>query len=131
MSGNLTHAGGVVIRTDGDAPRVLVVSAKRSPDEWVLPKGHIEANEKARETAVREVLEESGVEAVVEDKLSTEEFTTSRGDVRAKFFLMTFVREGSPGEGRRRGWLTADQADAEVTFPVMKSLIARAFARCS
>jgi len=48
-------AGGVVI--DGD--RVLVLR-RPDRDEVRLPKGHREVGESARETAVREVIEESG-----------------------------------------------------------------------
>jgi 8-oxo-dGTP pyrophosphatase MutT (NUDIX family) len=119
----------VVVRTDGDGPRVLVVSARRAPDEWVLPKGHIEAGETAGETAAREVLEEAGVVATAGESLGTETFTTPRGRVTTEFFLMRFDREGPPGEGRRRGWLTVAQARAEVSFPSMTRLIVRACQR--
>ncbi len=39
-----THAGGIVVRYDGQ-PQYLIVTAKYNPDHWVLPKGHIEPGE--------------------------------------------------------------------------------------
>jgi 8-oxo-dGTP pyrophosphatase MutT (NUDIX family) len=52
-----TSAGGVVFR-DG---KVLILRTRT--DEWVLPKGKIEEGESGAETAVREVLEETGIRA--------------------------------------------------------------------
>jgi 8-oxo-dGTP pyrophosphatase MutT (NUDIX family) len=53
-------AGGVVVDgADIDGARVLVL-LRPGRAEIRLPKGHIEKGEKARETALREVAEESG-----------------------------------------------------------------------
>src|SRR5262249_3819711 len=60
-AGTPTRAGGVVFRRRRNGIEYLLVEAKSKPNEWVLPKGHIEEGEDHRETAVREVYEESGV----------------------------------------------------------------------
>lgn len=54
-------AGGVVINEGGEL--LMIYLRKR----WDLPKGHIEDGESSAEAACREVLEETGVEAVVVD----------------------------------------------------------------
>lgn len=54
-------AGGVVVF--GNAILLL----KKYNGDWVLPKGRIEKNEKIEATALREVLEESGVKAEIID----------------------------------------------------------------
>lgn len=59
-------AGGVVYRRVGDAWEFLI--GKHSGyHKWVLPKGLVERGENYPETAVREVLEEVGVKAVITD----------------------------------------------------------------
>ncbi|WP_223378575.1 NUDIX hydrolase [Schnuerera sp. xch1] len=52
-------AGGVVIF--GNAILLL----KKFNGDWVLPKGRIEKDEDIRDTAIREVFEESGVKAEI------------------------------------------------------------------
>jgi len=121
-----THAGGVVVRRDGTTPRFLLVTARRQPSQWVFPKGHIEPGESAADAAVREVMEEAGVEANVVGPIGSTEFRTAREVVRAQFYLMTFVAEGATGEGRRRIWLTAQDAQRALPYEDARLLIARA-----
>jgi mutator protein MutT len=121
-----THAGGVVVRRTGDGPRVLLVTARRQPGQWVFPKGHIEPGETPEQAAVREVEEEAGVTAAVADPIGTLEFRNARGVVRAQFYLMTFIGEGPPREGRRRGWFTADESRQALGYEDARMLVQRA-----
>lgn len=59
-------AGGVVINDDG---RVLLIRHRNGT--WVFPKGHVEPGESKVDTAVREVEEEAGVQAVAIDPRQT------------------------------------------------------------
>jgi ADP-ribose pyrophosphatase YjhB (NUDIX family) len=54
-----TSAGGIVIV--GNAILLL----RKYNGDWVLPKGRVEENEEISKTALREVLEESGVKAEI------------------------------------------------------------------
>jgi len=121
-----SHAGGVVVRTDGSPARYLLVSARLASDEWVLPKGHIEPGETPGDTAVREVLEEAGVVAVQTADLGTIEFDNWRGHVRAQFFLMRYAGEGQAIEQRRLAWMTVDEAVDALGFEEMRRLVRRA-----
>ncbi len=122
-----THAGGIVFRRDPDAVRYLLVTARHQDDAWVLPKGHIEDGELPGETAVREVREESGIEAKVIIELGRLEFDGRRGWIRADFFLMEFQRESDPStEGRSRAWLTVEEVQRLLTFDDARKLIAKA-----
>ena len=56
----IAQAGAVVFKSHRASPRVLLVTSRRNPELWILPKGHIEPGEKARETALRETREEAG-----------------------------------------------------------------------
>lgn len=124
-----THSGGVVVRDDGPVRRFLLVTARRQPGQWVFPKGHIETGESVEEAAMREVLEEAGVEAIVVSPLGSTEYKTARELVRAQFFLMRYVSEERPGEGRRRAWFTAAEAQRALLYEDARMLIARAAAQ--
>lgn len=52
-------AGGIVVFGN------TVLLLKKFNGDWVLPKGRIEKNEDIRDTALREVYEESGVKAEI------------------------------------------------------------------
>lgn len=121
-----THAGGVVLRGRGASVRVLLVTAKRQPNQWVFPKGHIEPGETVEQAAIREVEEEAGVIATVGEPIGTLEFRNARGVVRAQFFVMAFVSEDKPREGRRRGWFTAEEARQALGYEDSRMLVARA-----
>jgi len=56
-------AGGVVYRRNqkNEVEILLIQDAK---DRWTIPKGHIEEGESAKETAEREIMEETGLKKV-------------------------------------------------------------------
>jgi 8-oxo-dGTP diphosphatase len=66
-------AGGVVVN---DNKEVLLIKTKNLKNETVItfPKGHIEKNETSQEAAVREVKEETGVEASIVKKIKDVEY---------------------------------------------------------
>ena len=121
-----THAGGVVIKGRGAALRVLLVTARRQPSQWVFPKGHIEDGETAEQAAIREVEEEAGVVAEIGGPIGTLEYRNARGTVRAQLFVMTFVSEGPTREERRRGWFTAAEARRALSYEDARMLVTRA-----
>jgi ADP-ribose pyrophosphatase YjhB (NUDIX family) len=118
-----THAGGVVVRREGAVVQYLLIQAKRDPREWVLPKGHIESGESAEQAARREVFEETGVETAVRGVLDTVEFLVPREHVKAQFFLMEAMNEGSPREGRAQQWLKMEDAIQQLRFKEAQRLV--------
>lgn len=64
-------AGGVVYRREPDGLQIVLAARRtRSGDlVWGLPKGRIDPGEQPPQTAVREVREETGLEAVIESPL--------------------------------------------------------------
>src|ERR1700754_3036869 len=62
-------AGGIVLRRE-PSPRIAVVRLRKR-DEWVLPKGKLDAGETPRTAARREVLEETGHDVTVHEFLGT------------------------------------------------------------
>ena len=52
-------AGGLIFRGSGDALELVIVHRPRY-DDWTFPKGKAESGESDEQTAMREVLEETG-----------------------------------------------------------------------
>lgn len=70
-----TSCGGVVIFRG----KILLLyrNYKNKYDGWVLPKGTVEQGEEFKETALREVREESGAKAVIIKYIGKSEYTFS------------------------------------------------------
>lgn len=68
-----TSCGGVVIFRG----KILVLykNIKNKYEGWVLPKGTVEAGEEYKETALREVWEETGVHASIIKYIGTSQYT--------------------------------------------------------
>ena len=87
-------AGGVVYRS-GDGGTEICLAARRTRRgelAWGLPKGNVEPAETPEAAAVREVLEETGLEAEIEHDLGTIRYLYVWEGVRVRkqvrFFLM-------------------------------------------
>lgn len=73
-----TSCGGVVIFRG----KVLVLykNIKNKYEGWVLPKGTVEEGEEHKETALREVREESGVNASVIQYIGSSQYSFAAGE---------------------------------------------------
>jgi len=71
-----TSAGGLVLDRLGPGAHGALIGRvdRRGRLLWSLPKGHVEPGEAEAETAVREVLEETGIRGRVVGKLGTIDF---------------------------------------------------------
>ncbi len=74
--GNIRYefsAGGIVL---DDKNRVLIIKTKNLKNQivYTFPKGHIEKGESSKQAALREVKEETGVEAEVVQKIKDVEY---------------------------------------------------------
>ncbi len=123
----LTHAGGVVHRTDEARLVTLLVRGRGEPRDWVIPKGHIEAGETAAQTARREVREETGVDASATDYLGECAFTRTDGKfIRVGWFLMQFHGLVAADEDRETRWCTFREAQVLVRFDDLRRILAAA-----
>jgi 8-oxo-dGTP pyrophosphatase MutT (NUDIX family) len=116
-------AGGVVVR-GGDC--IVIVPTRRAADGskvLALPKGHPDGAESAADAALREVREETGVEAVLVDKLGDIRYWYMRGGRRiakvVSFFLLEYVAgelEDHDHEVERAEWMALAEAARRLTY---------------
>ena len=57
-------SGGIVFRMTRDGKDIEILLIQDSKNRWTIPKGHIESGETAKQTAIREIGEESGLHHV-------------------------------------------------------------------
>jgi 8-oxo-dGTP pyrophosphatase MutT (NUDIX family) len=76
-----TSAGGFVISADGLNTVALIGRETRAKRlEWCVPKGHPEGDESIEAAAIREVFEETGIEAEIVSPLGSINYTFSAGN---------------------------------------------------
>ena len=132
-------AGGVVYRRtdDGDIEVVLASRRTRRGDlAWGLAKGGIEAGESKEEAALREVREETGLVAEIEDDLGDTKYMYVWEDVRIRktvhFFLMRWVG-GDVGdrddEMEEIRWFPLERALKRSAYRGERDVLARAAER--
>jgi 8-oxo-dGTP pyrophosphatase MutT (NUDIX family) len=124
----IRQAGSIVFRLDGKEPRVLLVTARRNPGNWIFPKGHIEKGETAEVAALRETREEAGVVATVIAPTGILEYGFLGAKARVEYFLLQFTREaGPPEDGRKRIWCDVEDALGRLSYKNTRKLLRRAW----
>ena len=72
-------AGGIVTRLNSKGRLRVLLVHRPAYDDWSFPKGKVDPGETEEAAALREVLEEAGVEARLGDELGTVEYTDPKG----------------------------------------------------
>lgn len=133
---SIIAAGAVVLRTDDDGPKVLVVHRPHHED-WSLPKGKLEPGESPDVAAVREVLEETGVAIHLGLPLPDVhyEVTTKKGTRPKTVHWWIGIPTGDDatertpdGEVDHVVWLPIPEALDRLTYPDDRDLVERAAA---
>lgn len=57
-----TTAGGVIFRRSVKTGQLEILLIQDAKDRWTIPKGHVEPNEEPKQTAEREIREETGLQ---------------------------------------------------------------------
>ena len=123
-------AGGVVHRRRGAEIEVVLVHRARY-DDWTLPKGKLDPGETHKRAAVREVLEETGVECRLGAKLATTRYSTPMGQKRVKWWAMSPIDPeddgdgpSDPGEISAVQWLPFAEAWRKATYGADREVLA-------
>jgi 8-oxo-dGTP pyrophosphatase MutT (NUDIX family) len=101
-----------------------------------LPKGHPDSGETMKEAAEREVREETGLTASLEEKLGDVRYWYARGGTRVlklvTFYLFRY-RSGSVRDHDREvdsaEWVPLEQAPQELSYPGEREIASAALSR--
>ena len=121
-------AGGIVLRGHGKDPHVLVVH-RPAYDDWSLPKGKLDPGEDDATAAVREVEEETGVQAQVIRDAGAIDYIDRRGRPKiVRYFVMTVLDDPGTREPDDEvdlvAWWPIGQARTALTYPRDRELVA-------
>ena len=126
---NEISAGGIAIRIeDGIAYAACIGRRNRAGRlEWCLPKGHLEAGETPQQAAVREVAEETGIDAEIIQPLGTIDYWFTGDDRRVHKVVHHFLLEAQSGdittakdpdqEAEEARWIPVARLSSELAFP--------------
>jgi 8-oxo-dGTP diphosphatase len=114
-------AGGVLVRVVRGRPMLAAIRPRGKPQGlWALPKGNIDAGEAAAETAVREVLEETGVEGELVRELPSTSYVDARGRPKTvRYWLMRPLDERGvepTEEIDAARWVSVPEAERLLTY---------------
>jgi 8-oxo-dGTP pyrophosphatase MutT (NUDIX family) len=134
---NEHSSGGAVIRVREGAPHVALI-ATRNRTRWGLPKGAVTEGETSEAAALREVREETGIEARIVRPLDTIEYFFRAGDTliqkRVDFYLMEYVAgelEPQLSEVDDVEWVELSAALQRASFESERKLLASALEELS
>ena len=120
------QAGAIAFRIVDEALQVMLVRAKKTPEHWIFPKGHIEAGETAEIAAARELEEEAGIRGEPVGPVGSLEFRFRERDISVEYFLIAFVSEAPRKEKRERRWCSFHEALALLSHADAVELLKRA-----
>jgi 8-oxo-dGTP pyrophosphatase MutT (NUDIX family) len=119
------RAAGGVVRRDG----LIAVVHRPHRGDWSLPKGKLEPCEDDAAAAVREVLEETGCEAVIERDLGTVSYMVADGRPKTvRYYLMTASAEAvdTAADVDVVRWLAPEGVEELLTYATDRDVLARA-----
>lgn len=130
-------AGGVVVDRTTEPPRcVVIVPTRRAADGAkvvALPKGHPDAGESPEAAALREVREETGLEAAIVAPLGDVRYVYQRSGRRISKVVRFFLMERTGGSTADHDhevevvrWVGLDEAVAILSYPGEREIVERA-----
>lgn len=124
-------AGGIVIDSNAEGERRVLIIHRPEYDDWSFPKGGVDPGESLEETALREVREETGIICRIgpEVAITHYPYRTRKGNVKPKV-VHYFLMEPQEGQIRVDGeevdiaeWLSFDEAADRLSYKRDKEIL--------
>ncbi|MEX2194623.1 MAG: NUDIX hydrolase [Thermoleophilaceae bacterium] len=122
MGEPLVEAAGGVVAQGG---RIAVVHRPRY-DDWTLPKGKLDPGEDFEQAALREVLEETGLECRIVEELGSTRYVDSKHRPKVVRYFRMEVAGGEfavNDEVDELRWLSPEEARALLTYVRDRELV--------
>ena len=119
-------AGGVLFRTSRRGRDKVAVVYREARGDWTFPKGKLDEGESFEEAALREVVEETGITAVIRRFVGSTNYTHRKGRPKiVAYYLMEAISgEFAPNEEvDELRWVTLDEAIELLTWDRDQELI--------
>jgi 8-oxo-dGTP pyrophosphatase MutT (NUDIX family) len=128
--------GGVVVKNEDGRHEVVLIRTRnlKGKEVWTLPKGTPEQGETPEETALREVVEETGIEVEIIEPLEdiTYWFVVADEQTRYRKTVHYFLMRAIGGDPSRHDneveevrFVHLDEAIRHVTYPSDKKVLKR------
>lgn len=124
--------GAVIFRkTDGNVQVLLIRHVNGG--HWSFPKGHVEKDETEEETALREIREETGLEAALDTGFrSVTTYSPGEDVVKDVVYFSAFYRNGElvtqKEEVLDARWLSPEEAERKITYETDVRVLRSAYA---
>ena len=123
---NFNQSGVIPYRRNGKGIEILLITTVKKK-KWIIPKGYIEFNLTAFESAKKEAYEEAGIIGTNETvELGYFENQKSIGVCHTKIFALEVIKEldNYPEKNiRKRKWFDIKEASETVSIPDVSKMI--------
>ena len=119
--------GALVVRRGGQEPEILLI--KHNGGHWAFPKGHVEKGETEEETALREIMEETGLTVRLDNRYRQVVSYSPRKDVMKDvvYFVAHALSDcdgvAQEGEISQIKWVDMHSAVEYVSFDNDKKIL--------
>jgi 8-oxo-dGTP diphosphatase len=119
-------AGGAVLRADPDRQLEVLLVHRPGHRDWTLPKGKVDPGETDEDCALREVVEETGLDCLLGPEIGASRYRDRRGrDKGVRYWVMT-VRDGAfkpNAEVDEVRWVPIADAGRQLTYPGDRTIL--------